>query len=373
MGSKLSALQSLREAVADASRVSSRALLCPIATLCLATAVCPIGRAHADEGGVSFWIPGLYGSLAASPQVPGWAVGIVNLYNPVGISGNVAAAREVTINRFSGTVNVNLNVNLNANPNLVLVNPTYVFATPVFGGQFAVSMAGAYGRSIADLNGTLTLTGPGGGTISRQGGIDDARDGFSDLYPSATLRWNSGVQNWMIYGTGDIPVGTYDPSRLANLGIGHGAVDGGIGYTYFDPKTGHEFSAVTGLTYNLVNASTGYQNGIDWHLDWGASQFLTQTFQIGAVGYFYDQLTADSGCLQALCPFESRTIGIGPQIGFVFPGASVQTYLNLKAYWDFDTQDRASGMSAWITLAFSPAQSASEKTPPPILTKAPHN
>jgi len=30
----------------------------------------------ADEGGVGFWFPGLFGSLAAVPQVPGWALGI---------------------------------------------------------------------------------------------------------------------------------------------------------------------------------------------------------------------------------------------------------------------------------------------------------
>jgi hypothetical protein len=31
------------------------------------------GAALADEGGVSFWLPGEFGSLAATPQVPGWA------------------------------------------------------------------------------------------------------------------------------------------------------------------------------------------------------------------------------------------------------------------------------------------------------------
>ena len=72
-------------------------------------------------------------------------------------------------------------------------------------------------------------------------------------------------------GAGDIPVGDYSSTNLANIGIGHGAVDGGGGYTYFNPQTGHEISAVTGFTYNLVNPSTNYQNGIDWHLDWGAS------------------------------------------------------------------------------------------------------
>jgi hypothetical protein len=100
---------------------------------------------------------------------------------------------------------------------------------------------------------------------------------------------------------------------------------------------------VTGLTYNLVNTSTDYQNGLDWHLDWGASQFLTKTLQVGAVGYAYDQVTADRGCLPALCPFKSRTFGVGPQLGIIVPGTSTQTYLNFKAYWDFDTQNRASG------------------------------
>ena len=29
--------------------------------------------AVADEGGVSFWLPGQFGSLAAAPQQPGWS------------------------------------------------------------------------------------------------------------------------------------------------------------------------------------------------------------------------------------------------------------------------------------------------------------
>jgi hypothetical protein len=32
----------------------------------------------------------------------------------------------------------------------------------------------------------------------------------ADLYPEIALRWNSGVNNWLIYGMGDIPIGTYD-------------------------------------------------------------------------------------------------------------------------------------------------------------------
>jgi hypothetical protein len=57
-------------------------------------------------------------------------------------------------------------------------------------------------------------------------------------------------------------VGAYDPTRLANLGIGHAAIDCS-GYTYFNPRTGHEFSAVAGFTYNSKNQDTQCQNGID--------------------------------------------------------------------------------------------------------------
>jgi hypothetical protein len=45
--------------------------------------------------------------------------------------------------------------------------------------------------------------------------------------PQFAIRWNAGVNNWMTYLTGDIPVGAYNSTRLANLGIGHGAVDAG--------------------------------------------------------------------------------------------------------------------------------------------------
>jgi hypothetical protein len=109
----------------------------------------------------------------------------------------------------------------------------------------------------------------------------------------------------MTYITGDMPVGAYDSTRLSNIGIGHGAIDGGGGYTYFNPQTGHEFSAVLGFTYNSENQSTQYQNGVDMHLDWGASQFLTKQFQVGLVGYLYKEIGCDSGSGDRVGCFQS--------------------------------------------------------------------
>ena len=322
--------------------------------------------ANGDEGGVSYWLPGEFGSLSAAPLVPGWAVGIINVYESVSASGNIAAAREVTIGNLNPNAKVNLNLNLSAHPDLVLVDPAYVFATKVFGGQLAVSMGAAAGRSSGELDGTLTVA-AGPLTATRQGQITDARYGFSDLYPETSLRWNSGVHSWMFYAAGDIPVGTYDSTRLANLGVGHGAIDGGAGYTYFDQK--NEFSVVTGMTYNFINPSTDYQNGIDWHIDWGASQFVTKTIQVGLVGYFFRQLTADRGAAAFLGENLTQVAGIGPQFGLLFPAGSMQGYLNLKAYAEFAAENRAAGFNAWVTLSFSPKPPEAETHKARMFTK----
>ena len=40
------------------------------------------------------------------------------------------------------------------------------------------------------------------------------------------------------------------------------------------------------------------------------------------VGYFYNQLTCDSGAGNRVGCFESRVVGLGPQIGYIFPSAN---------------------------------------------------
>ena len=182
----------------------------------VANAVLP-NKSFADENGISFWIPGQFGSLAALPAQPGWSFATIYYHTSVKAGGAVAAGREITIGQVPRTANVNLNVDLKARADLQFLVPTYTFETPVLGGQLALSMANSIGyNSNVSIDGTLTT--PLG---TRQGGIDDSRAGFSDLYPMATLKWHDGVHNYMTYVTGDIPVGTYDPTRLANFGIGH--------------------------------------------------------------------------------------------------------------------------------------------------------
>jgi hypothetical protein len=50
----------------------------------------------ADENGVSFWVPGFFGSLAATPQQPGWSLASIYYHTDVSGSGNIALSREIT-------------------------------------------------------------------------------------------------------------------------------------------------------------------------------------------------------------------------------------------------------------------------------------
>ncbi|MGB9045674.1 MAG: transporter [Pseudolabrys sp.] len=337
------------------ARRTARGTLCA-AILALWTAAITASPAAADEGGVSFWVPGFFGSLAATPQQPGFSWATIYYHTSVSAGGNVAFARQVNRDNINVNFSGNVNANLDGRADLLMAAPTYVFADRFLGGQAAVVLLVPFGRSQASVDATLTGSlGPFG--FTRSGSLDQSVTGFGDLVPQFNVRWNAGVHNFMTYITGNLTVGAYDSARIANLGIGHNAIDGGAGYTYFNPQTGHEFSATLGFTYNFENTHTQYQNGIDMHLDWGASQFLSKQLQVGIVGYFYNQLSCDSGTGDRVGCFESRVAGIGPQLGIILPiNKDYQGYLNLKGYWEFDAANRPDGWNTWLTFAISPAE-----------------
>jgi hypothetical protein len=302
-----------------------------LALAALAIAAISAPRAAADEGGVSFWLPGQYGSFAAAAPTPGWSMPLV-LYN---YGGAIGAGRLLPRGRL-------LSSGLNESFDGLFIAPTFTPATTILGAQpnFSLAFAPAYTSTSAHI-----------GLDPLPASQSDSLFGGSDLYPTAQLFWNSGVHNFMTYLAGNIPVGSYDPNRLSNIGIGHSAIDGGGSYTYLNTKTGTEASATLGFTGNFENPSTHYTNGIDSHLDLGAAQFLSEHFFVGAVGYYYQQLTADHGQLAILGPNESRTRGVGPQIGYNFTVGGVSIYTNLRGYTEFGSYRRLQGHAIYATMS----------------------
>ena len=85
------------------------------------------------------------------------------------------------------------------------------------GGQASLALTGVLGRVTVGTNATLTA--PSGVVVS--GAKSDTQSGIGDLYPTASLKWNRGVHNYMANAMAGVPVGTYDANRLANIGANH--------------------------------------------------------------------------------------------------------------------------------------------------------
>lgn len=303
------------------------------ALVALALLLSPWTSARADEGGVPFWLSGQFASFAAVPPEPGWYLPTMFYYY------NGDASRSKSLPR--GTT---ISAGLDTQAPLLFLVPTWVPDMKILGGQpsFSVAFGGGHNETSADVS----VSRVGTRTLNRS----DSLWGITDLYPLVSVAWNTDVHNWMVYATGDAPVGSYDSSRLADIGIGHGAVDWGGGYTYLNTKSGLEISAVAGLTYNLENGDTDYQNGVDSHLDYAVSQFLSESFHVGGVGYLYYQLTGDSGSGARLGGFESKVAAIGPEVGYFFTVAGQQWYANARAYYEFWAENRVQGYAVFATL-----------------------
>ncbi|WP_170844813.1 SphA family protein [Aliiruegeria lutimaris] len=289
------------------------------------------GTAIADEGGVSFWLPGQYGSFAAIPPETGFSMPLVTY----AYSGDVSTGQEIDL---GGEIRLGINARYLGQ----FIIPTYSPDTEVLGGRVAFSLATIIAYSDVSADATL---GPLSGSTSKD------VSGFGDLYPTAQLFWNNGTHNWMAYVTGAIPVGDYEPDRLTNIGLGHGAIDVGGAYTYFNPENGWEASATLGITHNFENPDTNYTNGDSVHLDWAVSKFLSENWQLGAVGFAYRQISDDKGAPAVLDGFRSETYGIGPQIAYSgeFDGRPI--YASLRAYNEFETKNRTEGVGAFFTLS----------------------
>jgi hypothetical protein len=299
------------------------------------------GAVRADNGGIGFWLPGTMGSLSAVPGQPGMSYTFQYIH-----LDSVAGGGKALQN------NASIVAGLRAKADVGVFLPTYTFATPVLGGQLTIGAATVPGNVGVDIN--ATLTGPRGNAIS--GAAFDNRVTWGDVYYIGTLKWNAGVDNFMTYVFGNIPSGTYDSTRLANLSPGFVSVDAGGGYTYLNPKTGQELSVVAGLSFNGTNTALDYRNGIDFHADWAASQFIGKSVHAGLVGYVYQQVTGDSGVGAQLGDNKGTAIGIGPQIGFFFPAWEGYTgYLNLRGYADVFTENRPASVTFMTTLSFAPA------------------
>ena len=142
-------------------------------------------------------MPGFFREPAATPQQPGWSLASIYCRTNVSGSGNIAVSREITIGQFNPKLNANVNANVHALADIGFVIPSYVFATPIFGGQVSASLLMAYGNNDTSLNATTTGT-LGPIPFTKSISLQQDTMGFGNLFrsspsagmPASTTIWS---------------------------------------------------------------------------------------------------------------------------------------------------------------------------------------
>ena len=329
----------------------------------------PQSPAVADEGGVSFWVPGFFGSLAATPQVPGWTVATMYYHTSVKAGGDVAFARQVS----RGQITANFTGNSECESECSRRSRHRHSELRVCDAR-----AGRAGR-----RGAAGAVRPQHGFRRRNADRRDRTDRLHRFRRPHGFRqriWRSGTAGLAALEfrrpqLDDLhhrqhPGRRLRPERVSRISasaIRRSMAAAATPISIRPPGTNSPRCSASPTTSRTRH--TQYQNGIDMHLDWGASQFLSKQTHIGLVGYAYQQLTCDSGAGNRVGCFQSRVFAIGPQIGHIIPLGTHQGYLNLKGYKEFGAEHRPEGWNVWLTFVISPAAPTPPTPSRPMITK----
>ncbi len=151
------------------------------------------------------------------------------------------------------------------------------------------------------------------------------------------------------------PTGSYELGRLANTGKNFWTIEPTVGFMYFGQKNGFEASIFTGYDFNSENEDTDYQSGDQFHVDGTIAQHFPLAgglVGVGVNGYWYEQVTADSGDGAAFGAFKGSTAGLGPVLSYVRKIGKVDVLAEVKWLHEMETRKRLEGDYIWAKVIF---------------------
>jgi hypothetical protein len=282
--------------------------------LCLGVLCAAQPAAYGAEGAFSYYFPGAFASFGAAMS-PDHGLQFVDqaLYYHAKITDRAVKNGHVLLS-------------LNATAMFNFFGGSYVPDASVLGGrpQLFAAVPVGYVHNKAGLE----VPGLGGGEMT-----DRAVD-IGDSMLMGALYWKTGDFHFKVSEMVFVPTGAYTEGDLANIGRNYWGFDTSCALTWLSSKTGTEVTVMPGLLVNTENTSTDYQTGNELHMDFMVNQFLAKTFALGAQGYYYKQLTGDSGSGAFLGDFKGESYGFGPAMLWM-PGSSGR--ISLVGKWLFDS------------------------------------
>jgi hypothetical protein len=306
-----------------------------LATAVLMGLVWAVTSASATEGGTTHIIPGSMATLADNAPAAGPGIFVKPMY--LNYSGSASAQIPTA---------AGLAANLEADSNTLALVGGYTFAGKVLGAAYTVVAALPY--TWLDISGNVQL--PSGGTKR----IGNSVSGFGDitLIP-AMLAWKEPDSPWQFNAVLPIyaPTGNYQVGRLGNTSLNYWTFDPIFGVVYTNAKSGFNALLNTGFAINTENPDTNYKSGNLLHFDGAIQQILPVgkgLMTLGAEGFYFQQVSCDSGSGASLGCFKGRTTGLGPVLGYIQPFSKTESLvLEFKWLFEMEVKNRLDGDYIW--------------------------
>lgn len=223
-----------------------------------------------------------------------------------------------------------------------------IYETPLrlLGGNYAVAVAIPY--VWMEVKGNVAV---GPATTK----VRDTANGVGDitLYPFM-LGWTNALDMKYDLRLGIYaPTGGYDTGNLANTGRNYWTFEPAASFSWLSTKIGTEVTVFTGFDFNTENHATDYQSGTSFHLDGTVAQHLPLFggfAGVGANGFVYEQISADSGSGATLGSFEGQTIGVGPVASYARKIGKTDFAAEIKWLPEVDVDKRLKGDYVWVKL-----------------------
>jgi hypothetical protein len=295
--------------------------------------------AFASEGGSSSYTPGTYGDFAMNILSPGLSIreNVFYTYGTIDDLPPLYGISKVDL-EVKGWINL-----------LQAAWTTKDFK--LLGGRYFANISIPVGFSL-DL--TTTIAPPLDGNSSKE-----SESGLGDIqFVPLGLLWDRDNFHFLAAENIITTTGNYDVNKSVNMGRNCWGFDTLFGMTWLDPKKGHEISFTMGYIINQENSKTNYKTGDEFHLDYTLAQYLSEDFGVGVFGYYYKQMSDDSGSGYddfnglfggGLDGYRSTSGGLGP--GIMWAPKVGDRPLNLIAKWIYEYEGTNRFMGGWIFVS----------------------
>ena len=311
----------------------------------VAVALCALSMTlPAEEGGSGHYLPGSMASFMDS--VPAGETFLARL-NLLSYDGSFAKDLAVPIAGLrAGGVDADS----------FAAGVTVLWRPPVdLGEHWSFALSATAPWVWMDVSADIDATLPGGSPVAIR--RSDSVDGLGDLVLMPLMLGYKFTDDFSAnFRVGAYaPTGDYEVGRLANPGKNYWTIEPTLALMYFGQKNGLEASLFTGMSFNTENNDTNYKTGNQFHLDGTLAQHFPLgggLAGVGVNGYWYEQVTGDSGEGATFGDFEGRTAGLGPVVSYTTKIGGHDVIAELKWLHEMETEKRLEGDYVWFKVIY---------------------